>query len=156
VAAYLLGTHALVELVRRVSNPVKTWADGIPATGDQIYISVVSIGQIQSEIDQLLPSDPQKSLWQAHFRAAVATFSPSYVLGIDKSIAMRWATLLPLTLTTTDKSGQQVALAADSKLVLATAMERNLIVVDPSEQCHQVLAAHGLRSFDPYTGASLP
>jgi hypothetical protein len=154
VAAYLLGTHALVELVRRVPHPVKKWADGIP-NGDQIYISVVSIGQIQAEIDQLPANNPLKPLWQAHFRAAIATFSPSYVLGIDEAIAMRWATLLPLTLNTTDKSGQ-VALAADSRLVLATAMERNLIVVDAIEQCHQVLAAHGLRSFDPYTGTSLP
>jgi predicted nucleic acid-binding protein len=155
VAAYLLGTRALVDLVRRVSNPVKQWADGIPTTGDRIYVSVVSIGQIQAEIDQLRAGDPQKPLWQAHFRAAIATFSPSYVLGIDEAIAMRWATLLPLTLNTTDKSGQ-VALAADSRLVLATAMERNLIVVDPTEQCHQVLAAHGLRSSDPYLGTSLP
>lgn len=156
MAAYLLGTHALVTLVRRVPSPVKKWADGIPATGDQIYISVVSVGQIQAEIDRFPSSDPQKSLWQAHFRAAIATFSPSYVLSIDEVIAMRWATLLPLTLTTTDKSGQQVSLAADSRLVLATAMERNLVVVDAIEQCHQVLAAHGMRCFDPYTGQSLP
>lgn len=155
MAAYLLGTHALVELVRRLPSPVKKWADGIPTT-DQIYISVVSIGQIQAEIDRLPSSDPAKPLWQAHFRAALATFSPSYVLGVDEAIAMRWATLLPLTLTTTDKSGQQVAVAADSRLVLATAMERNLIVVDSIEHCHVALAAHGLRSYDPDTGTSLP
>jgi predicted nucleic acid-binding protein len=156
VAAYLLGTQSLVELARRVPNPVKRWADSIPTTGDQIYISVVSIGQIQSEIDKLRPDDPEKPLWQAHFRAAVAQFSPMYVLGVDESIAMRWATLLPLTLTTTDKSGQQVDLAADSRLLLATAMERNLIVVDAVEHYHRVLAAHGLRSFDPYSGTALP
>ena len=131
-------------------------ADGLPSTGDRGTVSVVSLGQIQAEIDQLPASDPQKPLWQAHFRAAIATFSPSYVLDIDEAITMRWATLLPLPLSTTDKSGQQVALAADSKLVLATAMERNLIVVDAIEQCHQILAARGLRSFDPYTGRSLP
>lgn len=155
MAAYLLGTHALVELIRRVSNPVKKWADGVPATSDPIYVSVVSLGQIHAEINQLAASDPQKALWQAHFRAAVATFSPLYVLSIDEAIAMRWATLLPLTLTRTDNSGD-VALGADSRLVLATAMERNLIFVDATGQCHQVLAAHGLRSFDPYTGTTLP
>jgi hypothetical protein len=150
MAAYLLGTRAFVDLMRRVKNPVKDWADGLNTTSEQLYVSVISIGQVRAEIEALPAADPRKALWQRHFQSAVQRFQ-QYTHDVDLPIANRWASLLPLALERIDaKTGARESVGADSRLVLATAMARDLILVDKTGPCHLVLMSQGLQLFDPY------
>lgn len=149
MAAYLLGTRAFVDLMRRMPGPVKDWADGLDTSTEYLYVSVISIGQVRAEIEAKPASDANKALWQAHFQDAIRRFR-QHTVEVDLAIANRWAALLPLDLGRLDAKAGVVSVAADSRLVLATAMARNYTLVDKTDLCHAMLFPQGLQFFDPY------
>ena len=57
---YLLDTHVVSELRRpRPSRAVLDWIEDVPA--DQLYLSAVTIGEIQAGIELTREQDPSKA-----------------------------------------------------------------------------------------------
>lgn len=89
---YLLDTNVLSETVRR--NPNKTvisWLDKIP--GEALYLSVLTLGEIQKGIALLADSRRKEKLasWLEHDLAA---WFNGRILEIDAAVAHRWGRML--------------------------------------------------------------
>ncbi len=114
---YLLDTVTLSELRRRKRDPaVVAWIERQRAT--DLFLSVISIGEIERGISRRLSADPE-------FAAALAAW-------LDRLISLYGAQILPFDLQTARRWGElSASLGNDSAdlMIAATALEHGLTVV---------------------------
>jgi predicted nucleic acid-binding protein len=89
--SFLLDTSFISELVKKEPNlPALAWLDG--QDEDALYLSVVTIGELEKGIARLATS-ARKNRLQTWVRRDLATRFAGRLLSIDLRVAARWGTL---------------------------------------------------------------
>jgi predicted nucleic acid-binding protein len=137
VNRYLLDTNVISEL--RKSKPhgaVLAWLSRLQES--QIYLSAVTIGELQAGVEQIRNQDPDKA---AQIQSWIDLLDESYqVLPMDALCFREWARIM---------SGKPDDLLEDI-MIAATARIHELIVATRNER-H--FAALGVRIFNPFKAA---
>jgi predicted nucleic acid-binding protein len=89
---YLLDTNVISELRRRRPDPhVVAWYDSVSSA--EIYISVLSVGEIRLGIERLRRKDAaQTDLLEQWLRGLRATYA-GHIIDVDASVAEEWGRL---------------------------------------------------------------
>ena len=132
---YLLDTNVISELRRRRPNrSVVRWIESVPAT--QLYISAVTIGEIQDGIEQIRETELYKAVEiESWLNDVQATYS---VLPVDADAFREWARLMQ----------KQSRTLLEDALIAATAIVHSLTVVTRNVRDFQKLQAPILNPFD--------
>lgn len=148
--AYLLGTQALVDSARNDdTTAVHRWAAAENPDEDDVVASVASFTLFKHKVDTL--DAAARPPWQRLFNACIAGFlARDCILPVRLDVALRAAELRSMALDT--QSGEQTELLGDlGCLVVATALEEHLILVDRRQPYHAELETnHGLAFVDAY------
>ena len=122
---YLLDTCVISELVAKIPNPgVIQWVDAL--TPDSLFLSVITIGEIQKGI-QKLPSSQRKTQLESWLQDELLVRFRGQILTIDLQVMLTWGKLV----SGLDASGQRMA-AMDS-LMAAIALHHNLVLATRNE-----------------------
>lgn len=122
---YLLDTCVISEYTRRKPEQmVIRWMDGIPE--DWLFLSVISIGEIQHGIDRLEESHRKNEL-SVWLNTGLTQRFGQRILSLDMQTMQAWGSLV----SRLEKAGTPVS-TMDS-LIAATAIHNNLIVVTRNE-----------------------
>lgn len=141
---YLFSTQTLMDLICGEPH-VMGWAETVVAHG--VSISVVSIGRVQAEILATGQGDGRDELDSA-FRVVLANAKRTHrIEPFDESTALVWAKLLDRELTYEAGDGT-MELDDLSRMVVATAIDRKLILVERPQPYHLLLP--DLRVVSPY------
>ena len=131
---YLLDTNVVSELRRvRPHGAVVEWVADVPA--GQLYLSAVTIGEIQSGIERIRERDEAKaSELEAWLEKVLASYS---VLDMDARVFRVWARMM------SHRSG----ITSEEAMIAATAFAHRLTVVtrNGSDFAH-----FGLEVVDPF------
>ncbi len=131
---FLIDTDVLSALRRRERNPeIARWLAGQRTT--DLYLSVVSIGEIERGIAGVTFSDPAFAARLEEWLDALLRIYGDRILTVDLSVARRWGRL-------SDEIGNKGA----DLLIAATALEHGLTVVTRNTR-H--FAAAGVPVLDP-------
>jgi predicted nucleic acid-binding protein len=90
--AYLLDTNILAEV--RKSTPdtgVTAWLATVP--GDQLYLSVLVVGEIRQGIERLRPRDPKRATVYEAWLATLAADYADRIVPITTDVAETWGRL---------------------------------------------------------------
>jgi len=117
---YLLDTCVLSEFTRRQPEPaVLHWVEAIPE--EKLFISVITLGEVQRGIERLPDSQPKTSLLVWMNNRLVERFS-GRILPLDAQTMLMWGSL-----TARLEAARQPMPVMES-LILATALQNNLII----------------------------
>lgn len=116
--SFLLDTNVLSELRKgeRADSNVAAWARGIP--DDQLFLSVITIGEIRRGVVRLEPRDPQQAAVFQRWLILLCDEYADRILGIDSRIAEVWGEI----------SAVRARPVADT-LIAATALVHGMTVV---------------------------
>lgn len=147
---YLLSSQVLFDLISRdPESAARKWAGTVK--GDEINVSVISIGTLRAIIDDLDNSDPRKKKLHKYLSRDARAFElDNRIINIDLRVAEEWASIhfLPLKAI---RNGKDVELSDDAKLELATALAHNLTFVEKTHPYTEIMVDdYGLRVVDPY------
>ena len=118
---YLLDTNVISELVaKQPSTKVIEWLDG--AHESQLYLSVVTIGEITKGIEKL-PESPRKSALRNWLTDELLVRFQGRILVIDSAVMLTWGALI----ATLEMKGRK--LPAIDSLVAAIARHGGLVMV---------------------------
>lgn len=93
--SYLLDTNVVSELVAARPNPgVTAWLDGVEP--DQVFLSVITVGELKGGIDKLPDSKRRRQLSNWLNGDLLVRFGER-VLPIDVAVALAWGTLVAQT-----------------------------------------------------------
>jgi predicted nucleic acid-binding protein len=112
----LLDTNAVSEIRRGRDSRVRAWADAVD--GAELYLSVLTLGEIRTGIDRLQGRDPIQADVFTRWLEELRTRFAGRILAVDSRIADRWGRLNVLTSRNTVDS-----------LIAATAQIHELTVV---------------------------
>ena len=148
---YLLSTQSLLDrLSGRSIYAVSEWLDRQVRAATEVRVSVVSFGLAQAAIDAL-----DDAALRARFHHALDQTRRSLPrharLTVDEDTMPPWATLMAVPAALTrygDRINRraEVELGDAELLVVATALARDLTLVEPSQPYHEVLASYGLET----------
>ncbi len=113
---FLLDTNAVSEIRRGRDSRVRAWADAVD--GAELYLSVLTLGEIRTGIDRLQGRDPIQADVFTRWLEELRTRFAGRILAVDSRIADRWGRLNVLTSRNTVDS-----------LIAATAQIHELTVV---------------------------
>lgn len=114
---YLIDTNVISELRRRQPEPrVVAWFEQRPA--GQLYLSVLSLGEIRRGVEKLEAGERQRAL-HTWLEQELPAFFAGRLLPIDGAVAHRWGLLMA-------QMGRP--LPAIDSLLAATALEHNLVL----------------------------
>lgn len=116
--SYLIDTNVISETSRnKPSQTVQRWLEEIPS--DQLYLSVLSLGEIRKGIEKLSAGNKKTQLitW---LDQTLPNWFEHRLLPIDQAVAQRWGVLLAT-------AGRP--LPAIDSLLAATALTFNLTMV---------------------------
>jgi toxin FitB len=135
---YLLDTNVVSELRRpRPHGAVLAWLREVPDSS--LYISAVTIGELQVGVEMTREQDPTKA---AEIEAWIERVAAAYnVLAMDAHAFRLWARLMHR------RSDGPI----EDAMIAATAQLHNLIVATRNERDFVSL---GVRSFNPFASAS--
>lgn len=87
--SYLIDTNVISELLKRSPDArVLAWYDGVAS--DELFISVLTIGEIRQGIERLRRKDPARaSRLQDWLCGLLVTYS-DHVVGVDAKTAEEW------------------------------------------------------------------
>src|SRR3989442_10698350 len=89
--AYLLDTSLLSELVKRTPNPaVVAWVDA--RDEDTLFISVVTLGELQKGVSKL-PHSERKGALQSWLAQDLVQRFGGRILPVDSTVALAWGAL---------------------------------------------------------------
>ena len=134
--SYLLDTNVLSELRKgpRCNTHVAVWFAPVP--DDEMYLSVLVIGEIRRGIERLRSRDPQAATSLAGWLTQVITGHRGRILAVDHAVAEEWGRMTAVRpLSTVDS-----LLAATAKVHGLTLVTRNVIDI----------AATGVASLNPF------
>ena len=118
---YLLDTCVLSEFTRRKPDEkVIEWVNGI--NEEKLYISVITIGEIQHGIERL-PESHRKSELLVWINNRLIERFDQRIIPLETQTMLLWGSLIARM----EKSGQPMALL--NSLMIATAFQNNLIIV---------------------------
>ncbi|HEY3800700.1 MAG TPA: type II toxin-antitoxin system VapC family toxin [Caulobacteraceae bacterium] len=118
--SFLLDTNALSALVGDRPEPhFARWWDSVAE--DDLFVSVLSIGEIQRGLARLAPGRRRRGLAEATDRL-VAEYADR-VLPIDEDIARRWGDL------SARYRASGIVVGVVDELIAATALTANLVLV---------------------------
>jgi toxin FitB len=120
--SYLLDTNVLSELRKgpRCNPHVVAWFAPIPH--DEIYLSVLVIGEIRRGIERLRSRDPQATAVLEEWLTQVTTGHHGRILAVDHVVAEEWGRMTTVRpLSTVDS-----LLAATAKVHGLTLVTRNV------------------------------
>ena len=146
---YLLSTQSLLDrLSAKNSYPVYDWLNTQRTEDTSVSISVVSIGYARARIEMLTDTADRKK-YEFILNTIVNGFKKSGILHVDESIATSWATLLgvddrPERYQSGRGGSRRVKLSDADLLVVATALKRNLTLVEPAQPYHADFSSYGL------------
>jgi toxin FitB len=131
---YLLDTNIISELRRPRPHPsLITWLSGLAS--DQIFISALTLGELQSGVENIRQQDTGRAeIIESWIDSVAASYS---VLPMDGGAFRCWAKLM---------HGKPADLIADA-MIAATAVVRNLTVVTRNLRDFEKL---GVPAFDPF------
>ena len=116
--SYLLDTNVLSELKRKSPNPrLVEWLE--VKTASQLYLSVLSLGEIRKGI-QTLPDAQRRQVLVDWLETELPAFFAGRILPVDTAVADRWGRLVA-------QAGRP--LPAIDSLLAATAIEHDLTLV---------------------------
>lgn len=135
---YLLDTNVIVELYRKQPHPsVIQWMNQTVQMNVPAYLSVLTLGEIQSGIRQLAPKDSD----QAHLLAfKLQRIMESYadrILPIHAAVTLEWGNFLAIDKTVPIDA----LLAAQAKVYGLTLVTRNV----------KHIQAFNISFFNPFT-----
>ena len=137
--AYLIDTAALSELKKPRPNPkVINWFESIEA--EKLFMSVLTIGEIQRGISKLQESKRRRELENWLHSELVDYFDGGRILSIDTSVAKIWGEMVGAL------SSKGVMVPAIDSLIAATCLKFNLVCVTPNVSD---LSRCGIEVFDP-------
>lgn len=136
--SYLLDTNVISEIRRGRDSNVRAWALSIRDA--DLYLSVLTIGEIRKGIDRLQARDSAQGEVFARWLAQLADRFADRIVSVDVRVAQQWGRLNAATTRNTVDS-----------LIAATAFVHDLIVVTRNtggfEGC-------GVRLLNPWEPAS--
>jgi predicted nucleic acid-binding protein len=137
--AYLLDTCALSELVaKKPHRPAVEKILRLPR--EDIFLSTITIGEIQSEIDELQPCE-RKVFLQVWLEDHVLKLYSDRTIAVDIAVARVWGTL------SANLIARGRTMQVKDSLIAATALVHGLTVVTRNEGD---FAHSGVRVFTPW------
>lgn len=123
---YLLDTCVLVEFARRNPDPkVIRWMNSIE--NEQLYISVISLGEIQRAIERMPESERKEELLNWVYHGLIERLKDR-ILSLDTITLTLWGSL------TTWKEDVGKPMGTLESLIAASALRHNLTLVTRYEQ----------------------
>ena len=116
--SYLIDTNVISELVRPTPEPqVVSWFDSV--TGDALFLSVLTLGELRKGIDRLVAGKRREKLriWLEH---ELPDWFGARLLAVDAGVADRWGRIQA-------QAGRP--LPAIDSLLAATALQHGLRLV---------------------------
>jgi predicted nucleic acid-binding protein len=86
--SYLLDTNVVSEIRRGRDANVQAWAGQV--AGTDLYLSVLTVGEIRKGVDRLCPRDPSQADVFETWLADLAADFGERVLAIDARVAAEW------------------------------------------------------------------
>jgi predicted nucleic acid-binding protein len=139
---FLLDTVVLSELrkpSRQRNQDLVRWIGEIPSS--DLYISVVSIGEIERGIERQRQMDPAFSQRLASWLETVVRTYEERILAVDVAIARRWGRL-----------SQRIGNKGLDLAIAATALEHGLVVVTRNISDFEPTGVPVLDPFEPSPG----
>ena len=133
--SWLLDTNVISELARPVPNPVV--AQWLMAHEDELFLSVLTLGEIQKGISSLVDSRRRRRL-TSWLEREIRPWFAGHLLQVDERVAVRWGRL--------QAQARQPLPAIDS-LIAATALEHGLVLATRNTQD---MARMGANLFNPW------
>ena len=116
--SFLLDTNVVSEIARpRPDKAVLAWFDA--AADQQLYLSVLSLGEIRKGVDKL-PVGKRRTDLDAWLDETLPAWFGTRLLPVDAPVAERWGRLL---------AASRRSLPAIDSLLAATALTHNLSLV---------------------------
>ncbi|MFB9980177.1 type II toxin-antitoxin system VapC family toxin [Mesorhizobium kowhaii] len=141
---YLLSTQTLMDLL--CGEPrIKDFINS--AQIDNVGVSVVTLGEIQSEISATDQDDGREVLDSALRKFHAIARRTQRVEPFDETAAFMWAKIQGHDLVFDDE-GESISLSDIQRMVVATAIDRNLILIERRQPYHARLP--DLQVLDPY------
>ena len=140
MSGFLLDTNILSEF-NRTGQPderVKRWLNAVSL--DSLYVSVITLGEIQFGID-LLPASERRRQLEQWMEQDFKTWFEDRVLPVDANIVRRWASL------TAERQKRGIPLANFDGLIAATALQHGLSLATRDVKDFREL---GLTLVDPW------
>jgi hypothetical protein len=89
--SFLLDTNAVSEIRRGRDSHVRAWADAVD--GAELYLSVLTLGEIRTGIDRLQGRDPVQADVFTRWLGELRTRFAGRILAVDSRIADQWGRL---------------------------------------------------------------
>ena len=124
--SYLLDTNVISEMRRKSPDSnVLAWLDGVDQK--ELFISVLTIGELSKGIARRRLKDPEMAESLQHWLRGIETFFADHVIGINTAIAMDWGAIndgrsLPVI---------DSLLAATARVRKLTLVTRNVRDIEP-------------------------
>jgi hypothetical protein len=151
---YLLNDECILQFVLDRRGKVFDWVKDKPSM--MIAVSVLSVGQALNAVEEMawsggiqfspLDKEGAKREIIAFMNTAASRNS---LIDVDKSVVPFWA---QIRLDEKLINSHNKRLAQDDVLVIATALAKGLILVEPGSKGYSTLSTAGLKVFDPETG----
>jgi predicted nucleic acid-binding protein len=135
--SYLLDTNVVSELRKRSPDPnVEAWYESV--AGNQLYLSVLTLGEIRLGVERARRKDPAKAAVIETWLTRLESAYGDHIVAVDTAIADTWARLsVPDPLPVVDG------------LLAATASVRNWTLVTRNTDVER----SGVRVLNPFEPA---
>lgn len=137
---YILDTCVISEMVKPSPNPkVLEWMG--QQNEDQLYLSVLTIGEIQKGISKL-PDNLKKTNLQSWLDIDLKSRFENRMLPIDEEVAKTWGAIQSMA----EKSGRKIQVI--DSLIAATGLVHQMVVV--TRNTGDMPSLPGLTIFNPW------
>lgn len=128
---YLLSTDCVLDIIKRRNLEAEIWFENADRRGifDDVYISAVTPMIIQKKLTR--PGDvAENESTLEDFREQADEFfqifegfaRDSGIIAMDRAIALKWGTLLDMTITFKTPNGESSEVSSETKVEVATAL----------------------------------